>query len=124
MVFDGCSRIWSRIGAVEVVRGGVVTGMPVSMQIAKLVCRVVFVDARGVERDVGLEEAAAVPFEDGRMVRKIPSYRGQKRAPVLVGDHRQPGGVRSHLECRWMTRVGLRPACGGVRVAAAAVGSG
>jgi len=29
--------------------------MPVSIQSAELVCRVVFVDAHGVERDVGLD---------------------------------------------------------------------
>jgi hypothetical protein len=82
-----------------------VTGMPVSMEIAKVVCRVVFVDASGVECDVGLEEAAAVPFEDGRMVRKIPSYRGQKHAPGRYWSASTGELVEyeSHLECRWMT---------------------
>jgi hypothetical protein len=97
--------------AFEVFRGGVVTGMPVSIQIDKLVCRVVFVDARGVEHDVGLEQAAGVPFEDGRMVRKIPSYRGQKHAPGRYWSATTGGLVEyeSHLECRWMTLLDFDP---------------
>src|SRR5437763_1336117 len=61
--------------------GGAVTGVSAPVRAAEEMCLVVFVDARGVEHVVGLEQGATVPFQDGGMVRKIPSYRGQRHAP-------------------------------------------
>jgi hypothetical protein len=88
-----------------------VTGLSASVRAAGVMCRVVFVDARGVEHVVGLEQAAAVLFEDGRMVRRIPSYRGQKHAPgrywsATTGELVE---YESHLECRWMTLLDFDP---------------
>ncbi len=65
------------------------TGMSASVHATALICHVVFIDARGAEHIVALEQAGTVAFEDGRMVRKIPSYRGPeaRAGPVLVGEH-------------------------------------
>jgi len=81
------------------------------MATAELICQVAFVDARGVEHVVGLEQAATMPFEDGRMVRRIPSYRGQKHAPGRYWSASTGELVEyeSHLECRWMTLLDFDP---------------
>ncbi len=65
------------------------TGMSASVHATALICHVVFIDARGAEHIVALEQAGTVAFEDGRMVRKIPSYPGAeaRAGPVLVGEH-------------------------------------
>ncbi len=87
------------------------TGMSASVHAAALLCHVVFVDARGAERVVALEQAGTVAFEDGRMVRKIPSYRGQKHAPGRYWSASTGELVEyeSHLECRWMTLLDFDP---------------
>lgn len=86
-------------------------GTSVRADAAEAAGRVVFVDARGVERVVKLAWAATVPFEDGRMVRRIPSYRGQRHAPgrywaATTGELVE---YESHLECRWMTLLDFDP---------------
>jgi hypothetical protein len=48
--------------------------------------RVRYVDGDGRERVVRVEQAAGVSFEDGRMARSIPSYRGHR--PPGVGHKR------------------------------------
>jgi hypothetical protein len=40
-----------------------------------------YVDADGDEHYAGLAEAAAVPFENGRMARNIPAYRDIAHTP-------------------------------------------
>jgi len=74
-------------------------------------CRIVYVDGRGTRRAVRLEQAGTVAFEDGRMVRSIPSRRGQKHAPgrywsATTGELVE---YESHLECRWMTLLDFDP---------------
>ena len=43
--------------------------------------RVRYIDGGGDEHVLRLEQAAGVAFEDGRMARAIPSYRGQQHMP-------------------------------------------
>ncbi|KIE26567.1 hypothetical protein LK08_14905 [Streptomyces sp. MUSC 125] len=67
--------------------------------------RVRYVGREGTERLVRLEEAAEVPFEDGRMARVIPSYVGQGHMPgrywaATMGDFVE---YESVLESKWLT---------------------
>ncbi|MFI5700878.1 TnsA-like heteromeric transposase endonuclease subunit [Streptomyces xanthochromogenes] len=67
--------------------------------------RVRYVDAEGVEHLVRLEEAADVPFEDGQMVRSIPSHRDQGHMPghYWVAKWGDLVDYESVLESKWLT---------------------
>jgi hypothetical protein len=63
-----------------------------------------YVDTGGDEHYVGLAEAAAVPFENGRMARNIPSYRDIAHTPgrcwaATTGELVE---YESHLEEKWL----------------------
>ncbi|MET9509907.1 TnsA-like heteromeric transposase endonuclease subunit [Streptomyces flavidovirens] len=73
--------------------------------------RVRYVDGEGTEHLIRLEEAADTPFEDGRMVRAIPSYRGQGHMPgrywaATLGDLVE---YESYLECKWLMLLDFDP---------------
>ncbi|MEV4943011.1 hypothetical protein [Streptomyces zaomyceticus] len=73
--------------------------------------RVRYVDAEGAEHLVRLEEAADVRFEDGRMVRAVPSPRGQGHVPgqywVAKWDDFAP--YESVLESKWLMLLDFDP---------------
>ena len=69
------------------------------------VAMVRYIDAGGDEHYVGLAEAAAVPFENGRMARNIPAYRDIAHTPgrywaATTGELVE---FESHLEEKWLT---------------------
>ncbi|MDX2962029.1 TnsA-like heteromeric transposase endonuclease subunit [Streptomyces acidiscabies] len=73
--------------------------------------RVRYADSAGHQHLVRLEEAADVPFEDGRMVRAIPSHRDQGHMPgqywvAKWGDFAE---YESVLESRWLTLLDFDP---------------
>ena len=64
-----------------------------------------YIDSGGDEHYVGLAEAAAVPFENGRMARNIPAYRDIAHTPgrywaATTGELVE---FESHLEEKWLT---------------------
>jgi hypothetical protein len=64
-----------------------------------------YIDAGGDEHYVGLAEAAAVPFENGRMARNIPAYRDIAHTPgrywaATTGELVE---FESHLDEKWPT---------------------
>jgi hypothetical protein len=64
-----------------------------------------YIDATGGEHYAGLAEAAAVPFENGRMARNIPAYRDSAHTPgrywaATTGELVE---FESHLEEKWLT---------------------
>ncbi|MFI5761987.1 TnsA-like heteromeric transposase endonuclease subunit [Streptomyces sp. NPDC051563] len=73
--------------------------------------RVRYVDAEGIERLVRLEEAAGVLFEDGRMVRAIPSYRDQGHMPgqYWVAKWGDFADYESVLESKWLMLLDFDP---------------
>ncbi|MBB4922333.1 TnsA-like heteromeric transposase endonuclease subunit [Kitasatospora kifunensis] len=78
--------------------------------------RIVYVDAVGTERQLPLEAAAEVPFELGRPVRSLPSYRGQRNYPgwywsATVGRH---VGYESWVERDHLVALDFDPAVAGV----------
>ncbi|SOE07655.1 TnsA-like heteromeric transposase endonuclease subunit [Streptomyces sp. Ag109_G2-15] len=68
------------------------------------VVRVRYVDSEGVQHLVPLEEAADLPFENGRMVREIPSHRGQGHMPgqYWVAKWGDFADYESVLESKWL----------------------
>lgn len=73
--------------------------------------RVRYVDAEGIEHVVRLEEASRVPFEDGRMVRDIPSYRDQGHMPgqYWVAKWGDFVDYESVLESKWLMLLDFDP---------------
>ncbi|MEU5344475.1 TnsA-like heteromeric transposase endonuclease subunit [Streptomyces sp. NPDC020766] len=67
--------------------------------------RVRYVDPEGLQHLVRLEQAADVPFEDGRMVRAIPSHRDQGHMPgqYWVAKWGDFADYESVLESKWLT---------------------
>jgi hypothetical protein len=64
-----------------------------------------YIDTGGDEHYVRLAEAEAVPFENGRMARNIPSYRDSAHTPgrywaATTGELVE---FESHLEEKWLT---------------------
>jgi hypothetical protein len=64
-----------------------------------------YIGAGGDQHYVGLAEAAAVPFENGRMARNIPAYRDIAHTPgrywaATMGELVE---FESHLEEKWLT---------------------
>jgi hypothetical protein len=64
-----------------------------------------YIDAGSDEHYVDLAEAAAVPFENGRMARNIPAYRDIAHTPgwywaATTGELVE---FESHLEEKWLT---------------------
>jgi hypothetical protein len=64
-----------------------------------------YIDVGGDEHYAGLAEAAAVPFENGRMARNIPAYRDIAHTPgrywaATTGELVE---LESHLEEKWLT---------------------
>jgi hypothetical protein len=74
--------------------------------------RVRYVDDDGREHVVRLEQASGVSFEDGRMARAIPSYRGQRHTPgrYWSATTRQLVEYESYLESKWLTLLDFDPA--------------
>jgi hypothetical protein len=74
--------------------------------------RVRYVDGDGCEHVVRLEQAADVSFEDGRMARPIPSYRGQQHTPgrYWSATTGQLIEYESYLESKWFTLLDFDPA--------------
>lgn len=66
--------------------------------------RVRYVDTEGDEHLVRLQEAAGVPFEDGRMARAIPSHRDQGHMPgqYWVAKWGDFVDYESVLESKWL----------------------
>ncbi|MFF2128391.1 hypothetical protein ACFVW1_23935 [Streptomyces olivochromogenes] len=73
--------------------------------------RVRYVDSEGFQHLVRLEEAADVPFEDGRMVRAIPSHRDQGHMPgqYWVAKWGDFADYESVLESKWLTLLDFDP---------------
>ncbi len=73
--------------------------------------RVRYVDAEGIEHLSRLEDAADVPFEDGRMARAIPSYPGQGHMPGHYWAAKSGDFVdyESVLESKWLTLLDFDP---------------
>ncbi|MFF0157243.1 TnsA-like heteromeric transposase endonuclease subunit [Streptomyces sp. NPDC005263] len=73
--------------------------------------RVRYVDSGGLQHLVRLEEAADVPFEDGRMVRAIPSHRDQGHMPgqYWVAKRGDFADYESVLESKWLTLLDFDP---------------
>lgn len=73
--------------------------------------RVRYIDADGLEHLVRLEEVSDVPFEDGRMVRTIPSYRDQGHMPgqYWVAKWGDFADYESVLESKWLTLLDFDP---------------
>jgi hypothetical protein len=74
--------------------------------------RVRYVDGDGREHVLRLEQAAGVSFEDGRMARSIPSYRGQRHTPgrYWSATTGQLVEYESYLESKWLTLLDFDPA--------------
>ncbi|NEC91087.1 TnsA-like heteromeric transposase endonuclease subunit [Streptomyces sp. SID12501] len=70
-----------------------------------------YIDADGIEHRVRLEEASDVPFEDGRMVRSIPSYRDQGHMPgqFWVAKWGDFVDYESVLESKWLLLLDFDP---------------
>jgi len=75
------------------------------------VVRVRYVDSEGVQHLVRLEEAADLPFENGRMVRDIPSHRDQGHMPgqYWVAKWGDFADYESVLESKWLTLLDFDP---------------
>jgi hypothetical protein len=75
------------------------------------VVRVRYVDSEGVQHLVRLEEAADLPFENGRMVRAIPSHRDQGHMPgqYWVAKWGEFADYESVLESKWLTLLDFDP---------------
>ncbi|WP_235882543.1 TnsA-like heteromeric transposase endonuclease subunit [Streptomyces apricus] len=73
--------------------------------------RVRYIDADGIGHLVRLEEASDVPFENGRMVRGIPSYRDQGHMPgqYWVAKWGDFVDYESVLESKWLTLLDFDP---------------
>jgi hypothetical protein len=74
--------------------------------------RVRYVDGDGCDHVLRLEQAAGVSFEDGRMARSIPSYRGQRHTPgrYWSATTGQLVEYESYLESKWLTLLDFDPA--------------
>jgi hypothetical protein len=75
------------------------------------VVRVRYVDSEGAQYLVRLEEAADLPFENGRMVRDIPSHRDQGHMPgqYWVAKWGDFADYESVLESKWLTLLDCDP---------------
>ncbi|WP_242433327.1 MULTISPECIES: TnsA-like heteromeric transposase endonuclease subunit [unclassified Streptomyces] len=73
--------------------------------------RVRYVDSEGLQHLVRLDEAADVPFENGRMVRAIPSHRDQGHMPgqYWVAKWGDFADYESVLEPKWLTLLDFDP---------------
>jgi len=77
-----------------------------------------YIDRDGKEHLTPLDQAAAVPFEDGRMARRVPSYRGQRHTPgrYWSATTGQLLEYESYLESKWLTLLDFDPAVVGYAV--------
>ncbi|MGI5238709.1 TnsA-like heteromeric transposase endonuclease subunit [Dactylosporangium sp. CA-139066] len=80
--------------------------------------RVRYIDRDGREHLTPLDRVTAVPFEDGRMARRVPSYRGQRHTPgrYWSATTGQLLEYESYLESKWLTLLDFDPAVVGYSV--------